>query len=405
MLTPFEEPGIKGLLEDSSIDDTTLKVNNHIHSPYSFSAFKNIEQAVQLAVKESIAVLGINDFFVTHGYEQFNKTCFQNNVYPLFNVEFIGLHKQFQSEGLRINDPNNPGRIYISGKGLKRSFKLSEENQKKFDVLIESSQVQIKEMIENLNQWLQEVSAPFSFSYHEIKSGFAEELVRERHIASAIRDAVEKNFNDLEGKKEFYARLFGTSPTSDITIPAAIEEEIRGKLLKAGGKAFVPEDEKAFLSPDEIQSILTDASGIITYPLLLDDKNGNYTDFEKDKAKLSNTLKEMGIYSIEFIPGRNSLEALKEYSKYFYEKGFLVTYGTEHNSPALTPLEVSCRGGVALDKELLDINYNCSCILAAHQYLVEEGFKGYIDADGRPNTSLFSKFRKLGNTLIKKTFC
>lgn len=402
MTSPFEDPNIKELVNNSSADDNILKVNNHIHSPFSFSAFSNIDQAVQLAVKEEIAVLGINDFFVTHGYEEFNKICYQNSVYPLFNVEFIGLHKQFQADGLRINDPNNPGRIYISGKGLKKSFKLSAENQKKFDVLINSSQLQIKEMISKLNEWLKAISAPFSFSYPEVKQRFAKELVRERHIASAIRDAVESEFTDQTEKTSFYTQLFESAPQSDISQPSAIEEEIRGKLLKAGGKAFVAEDEKAFLSPEEIKSIISEAGGIITYPLLLDDKNGNYTDFEGDKIKLAQILKEMGIYSIEFIPGRNSLESLQEYSKFFYEKGFLVSYGTEHNSPALTPLEVSCRGGVSLDKNLLEINYNCACVIAAHQYLIQEGFEGYLNVDGKPNTNLFSQFKKLGNSIIKK---
>ncbi len=402
MPTQFEIPRIEEILNDSSNDQSALKVNNHIHSPFSFSAFSGIDQAVEMAVEEGIAVLGINDFFVTHGYEQFNKTCFNKSIYPIFNVEFIGLHKEFQAEGLRINDPNNPGRIYISGKGLKKVFKLSEENQQKFDALIESSQDQIKEMIAKLNIWLKEVAAPFEFTYEEVKNNFAKELVRERHIASAIRDAIEKNFGTAYEKTAFYDKLFGAAPTADISKPAAIEEEIRGKLLKAGGKAFVAEDDKAFLSPDEIKSIIFEAGGIITYPLLLDDKNGNYTDFEEDKAKLSRILKDMGIYSIEFIPGRNSLQALKEYSEYFFSKGFLVTYGTEHNSPTLTPLEVSCRGNVPLDQSLIDINYSCSCVLAAHQYLVEEGLEGYLDQEGRANVSLFMKFKQLGNVLIKK---
>ena len=403
MSKQFENGKVQELLNDTSVDAISPKVNNHIHSPYSFSAFTGIDQAVEMAVKEEIAVLGINDFFVTHGYEQFNKTCFQNSIYPLFNVEFIGLHKQFQAEGLRINDPNNPGRIYISGKGLKKSYKLSEENQKKFDILIKSSQQQIVEMVAKLNEWLKEIGSNMEFTYEAIKSEFAEELVRERHIASAIRAEVEKKFNSDADKKEFYSKLFGAEPKTDINTPAAIEDEIRGKLLKAGGKAFVAEDEKAFLSPGEIKSIISEAGGMITYPLLLDDKNGNYTDFEGDKEKLANMLKEMGIYSIEFIPGRNSLEALKEYSTYFFSKGFLVSYGTEHNSPALTPLEVSCRGGVAISSELMDINYSSCCVVAAHQFLVEEGFEGYLDAEGKPNNGDFAKFKKLGNALIKRT--
>jgi hypothetical protein len=41
---------------------------------------------------------------------------------------------------------------------------------------------------------------------------------------------------------------------------AAIENEIRGNLLKAGGAAFVPEDPKAFLTLEEVKEIIIDAA-------------------------------------------------------------------------------------------------------------------------------------------------
>jgi len=48
-----------------------MKVNNHIHTPYSFSAFDTVTQAVRLAVAEDLRILGINDFYVTDGYQEF----------------------------------------------------------------------------------------------------------------------------------------------------------------------------------------------------------------------------------------------------------------------------------------------------------------------------------------------
>ena len=400
---PFDNQEIKALVNDSSVDSKPVDVNNHIHTPYSFSAFKNISQAVDMAVEESVKVLGINDFFVTQGYEEFDQTCTSKRIYPIFNVEFIGLHKEFQSQGLRINDPNNPGRIYLSGKGLKKEYILSDTNQKKFDLLIESSQNQVKEMIAKLNSWLNKLSSPFNLTYEGVKSNYAKELVRERHIASSLRNAIESTIETIEEQAHFYELLFETPAKSDISKPSAIEEEIRGKLLKVGGKAFVIEDEKAFLSPNEIKSIITDAGGMITYPLLLDDKNGNYTDFEDGKEELYNKLIELGIYNIELIPGRNSLEALSDYSKYFFNKGFTVSYGTEHNSPELIPLKVSCRNGVELSDELIDLNYKSTCVIAAHQYLVALGYTGYLNAMGEPYKDYIAEYIKLGNTLIKKS--
>ena len=71
-----------------------------------------------LAKAEDIAVLGINDFFVADGYKAFKNGSVQNRIFPLFNIEFIGLLREEQKKGNRINDPNNPGRIYFCGKGL-----------------------------------------------------------------------------------------------------------------------------------------------------------------------------------------------------------------------------------------------------------------------------------------------
>ena len=77
-----------------------------------------METIFRLAKDENIAVLGINDFFVTDGYKAFRKGSVRNKIFPLFNIEFIGLLKEEQKKGIRINDPNNPGRIYFCGKGL-----------------------------------------------------------------------------------------------------------------------------------------------------------------------------------------------------------------------------------------------------------------------------------------------
>lgn len=46
------------------------KVNAHMHTPYSFSAFTDIDDALNRAVEEGVLVVGINDFYTTEGYEE-----------------------------------------------------------------------------------------------------------------------------------------------------------------------------------------------------------------------------------------------------------------------------------------------------------------------------------------------
>ena len=102
-------------------------VNAHLHTPYSFSAFQDIDDALDRAVKEGVQVVGINDFYSTDGYSAWSEGCAARKLFPLFGIEFISLNEEDQAAGLRVNDPNNPGRTYLSGKGLAYPVILSGE--------------------------------------------------------------------------------------------------------------------------------------------------------------------------------------------------------------------------------------------------------------------------------------
>ncbi len=95
-----------------------IDVNAHLHTPYSFSAFSDVKQALDMAASEGVKVVGINDFYSMDGYREWKEGCAERALFPLFGIEFISLNAEDQAAGLRVNDPNNPGLTYISGKGL-----------------------------------------------------------------------------------------------------------------------------------------------------------------------------------------------------------------------------------------------------------------------------------------------
>ncbi|MCD6347416.1 MAG: hypothetical protein J7L96_08360 [Bacteroidales bacterium] len=382
-----------------------MNINTHIHTPYSFSAFESIEQAFELARKENINILGINDFFVTDGYDEFNRLARKNNIYPLFNVEFIGLLSEEQAAGVRVNDPGNPGRTYFCGKGLRYPFSLSDNNRAKLDKVVKESQVQVKEMLVRLAPCLQDAHAPFTLSFDEVKAKYAKDLVRERHIAKALRVAIHEHFNTEKEKQEFLKALYsGNASGVDINDNNALEGELRSRLLKAGGRAFVPEDESSFLPIPELMDIIIDADGIPCYPVLLDNKNGECTEFEGDKNKLYESLTALGIGAVELIPGRNNIDHLKEFVKFFNEKNFIITFGTEHNTPELSPLTVTAAGGVALDDLLPDVNREGACVIAAHQHLRRQGKEGYLDKSGRCKKEEKVRFVEIGQAVLDEYF-
>lgn len=322
-----------------------LNVNAHIHTPYSFSAFSSVEEALDHAANEGVKVVGINDFYSMDGYDAWKEGCESRRLFPLFGIEFISINLEDQAAGLRVNDPGNPGRTYISGKGLACPVTLSGEPLRKLRAVKAESNAQVEKMCLKLNEWLRSEGHDVKLDFDEIKATLTKGSVRERHLAKALRMAL--------------------YPGADN--PAKLENELRSKLLKAGGPAFVPEEPSAFLPMKTVQEIIIAAGGIPTYPFLADDAKGSFTDFEGDLMKAADTLKKRGFTSVEFITTRNTTKVLEQYAGYLEDEGFIVSFGSEHNTPAMEPLKLHTRDSEDLSDKLKAINWRGACAIAAHQ--------------------------------------
>ena len=320
-------------------------VNAHIHTPYSFSAFSSVEEALEHAAAEGVKVVGINDFYSTDGYGAWKEGCAARKLYPLFGIEFISLNAEDQAAGLRVNDPNNPGRTYISGKGLAYPVILKGEPLRQLEAVRAESNAQVEKMCAKLNEWLKAEGKGIQLDFNEIRENLTKGSIRERHLAKALRMAM----------------------CPDEENPAKVENELRSKLLKAGGPAFVPESPEAFLPMRTVQEIIEAAGGIPTYPFLADDAKGNFTDFEGDLMKAADTLKKRGFRSVEFITTRNTTAVLEQFAGYLEDEGFIVSFGSEHNTPAMEPVKLHTRDAAELSPKLKAINWRGACAIAAHQ--------------------------------------
>ena len=316
-----------------------IDVNAHLHTPYSFSAFSSVDEALDKAAAEGVKVVGINDFYSMDGYAAWKEGCAARGLFPLLGIEFISLNAEDQAAGLRVNDPNNPGRTYISGKGLAFPVRLAGEEARLLASVRACSNEQCREMCAKLNEWLKAEGKNVVLDFEQIKERLTCGLVRERHLAKALRLAL----------------------CPDTPDPAKVENELRSKLLKAGGAAFVPESPEAFLPMDTVRHIIEAAGGIPTYPFLGDDAKGHFTDFEAD------TLVRRGFHSVEFITTRNTTAVLEQYAGYLEDEGFIVTFGSEHNTPAMEPVRLRTRDAGELSDKLKAINYRGACAVAAHQ--------------------------------------
>jgi len=404
MLLLKDLPNEETLLEEyfNPFADPPLLANAHFHTPYSFSAFNNMTEIFNQADKEGIDVLGINDFITMEGYDEFYRLAFEHKKFPLFNIEFMGLMKDEQKKGKLINDPNNPGRVYFCGKGLSFPVNISEAIRETLETITKNSLSQTEEMVSLLNKHLKKIKAPFGLDFKEIQENYTRGLVRERHLAKALRIKISEHFKSKKDMEAFLKKLYGGKNCEvNIDVPGNLDNEIRSNLLKKGGVAFVEEDNDAFLSLVEMKEIILGAQGIPCYPVLLDNAAGKFTDFEKDFSGLLKSLTKNRVFAVELIPGRNDFSIVKEFVSVFSEKGFIITFGTEHNTPDPAPLKVACRNNVALDKDLIAVNYQSCCVIAAHQYFVARGKPGYLTPEGFPRLEKQDDFIAIGNAVIR----
>jgi len=401
-LSSFPSPEeIKKSLQNCTFPEYR-EANGHIHTPYSFSAFTDLESVFSKANDENICLLGINDFYVTDGYSAFYDNCLKNRIFPLFNIEFIGLMKDEQKNGIRINDPNNPGRIYFCGKGLDYPFHLSWWKNRELNKVKNETQNQLRAMVAKLNTLISSSNPSLKLSFEEIKGRFAHDLVRERHIAKAVRVLASESYQSQEKQLIFIESLYGGKKSkAGLSDPSSLENEIRSNLLKAGGSAFVEEDERSFFDLGKIIKIIVEAGGIPCYPVLLDDPSGKNTEFENDPEKLFSTLTSFGIGCIELIPGRNDFSILKNFVEFFDRKGFIITFGTEHNTPEMIPLTITARGRKPLDDSLKKIAWRGASVIAAHQYLHAQNRPGYVSRNGSVRLNEKKNFESMGQLVIE----
>lgn len=317
-----------------------LYTNSHVHSPYSFSSFQSIQEMIDLSVKDEVKVLGINDFYSTKGFSEFSSLSIKNKIFPLLNIEFLAFSSEKCREGVRINDFVNPGRMYFVGKGLDYEKSLSLCESKVFKNSIISQKKRINKIIEKANDYFFDKDTKEVVTYENIKLNNAKDFVGERHVAREIK----KVFN----------------------LHSLSEEEIRNNILKRGGPAFVEESEDNFLSVNECIKIIRDAGGLPCYPVLLDGKNGEITEYERNFEQLYENLSRIEVRHLDIIPDRNDARVLEKFINFFDKKGFFILFGSEHNTNERKRIRVTHKNGTELDKKLVEISYKGCCSVVSY---------------------------------------
>ncbi|HEY3332503.1 MAG TPA: hypothetical protein VGK19_20910 [Capsulimonadaceae bacterium] len=385
------------------------KLNAHIHLPPNFTAFGTTEQAVELADAEDVRVLGASNYYDYSIYVDFGARAARRGIFPLFGLEIIALIDDLVASGVKLNDPGNPGKMYICGKGITQFDPMPADAGALLQVIRNNDSKRMEAITVNLARVFADAGVETGLDAAAIKQRVVARhdcplesvYLQERHVAQAFQEVIFEKIA-ADDRAALLEKAFGTpskSPSSDVTV----QNEIRSHLLKAGKPAFAPD---TFVDFDHAYKLILALGGIPCYPTLADGTSP-ITPFEGPVSNMIAQLQMRGIPAAEFIPNRNSPEVLSEYVHALRKAGLFVTAGTEHNTRDLIAIEPVCAGDEAIPADVQDIFWEGACVVAAHQFLTLHGRPGFVDAKGAPNPAYataderIKAFAKVGAALLE----
>jgi len=381
--------------------------NTHIHLPPNFSAFETVQQAVDLAAEQGVQVLGAGNYYNFSVYREFAKATGQKNIFPMFGTEIIALEKDLQQEGVRINDPGNPGKYYICGKGISDFEKLSDRASQLLSLIRRNDTQRMKEMTAKMAKVFSEHSIDTGMDDLAViarivkRHGCSAEMVtlQERHLAQVFQEVFFEKIPATQRLQKL-TDLFGAIPKSSPYDAVGIQNEIRSYLMKAGKSCFVPE---TFVNLAQAKELILELGGVPCYPVLADGSKQR-CEYETPLEKLIETLKTNHYTMVEFIPIRNQPDVLAEYVKAIRRAGIVVVAGTEHNTLDLLPIEPTCADGKPIPQEINNILWEGVCVLAAHAFLKSHQQSGFLEAEFDDPEEKIWHFSRLGQVVLARYF-
>ena len=392
------------------------RFNAHIHLPPNFSAFESVTQAIQLAESQQIRVLGVSNYYDYSVYGPFARLAMSAGIFPVFGLETICLDPQLRDAGIKVNDPGNPGKIYLCGKGITRfcnhgADQLTPKATELLGKIRRQDATRMADMVQRLEQTFRQRGFDTGLSEADViqmverrhQSPRDTVFLQERHICQAFQEKFFQLVPPADRKNQL-KKLLGADTKADGSEDyVTIQNEIRSHLMKSGKPAFV---EETFVDFQEAMQLILQMGGIPCYPTLADGTSP-ICPFEQPPLQLVSELKRRNVYAAELIPVRNTIQVASQYIRTFRKAGMIVTCGTEHNTLDCLPLTPYCRDG-EIPEDILAILWEGTCVVAAHQSLTLHGKIGFVDAHGNPNPAYASDedrimdFARLGAAVISR---
>jgi hypothetical protein len=397
-MSPFETP--------------VFETNAHVHLPPNFSSLLDAPSTARRAREEGVQVLGISNYYGTAIYPAFAAACRAERVFPLFGHEIIVFDEALAKAGTRVNDPQNPGKIYLCGKGLGRI----EPSPEAASLYAEISRMDNERAAAILAKAATHAAArgvPLALNAARVAADVAARrgvpaasvVLQERYLAEAVARALDDG--PADGRRARWLALLGDGASGEMEKAWAaapeqrdkpVQDLVRKHLMKVGRPAHVDE---RYVTLDKAFRLIAAMDGIAVYPILADGASP-VCEFESTPEALADRLDAWGVVrGVELIPTRNAPEVLSRYVEALDARGYFATAGTEHNSPGREPIAIRCKGGAPLPETSRRLFSRGACILAAHQRLRAQGEPG-LETSHRADRATLDRLADLGAKTIRE---
>jgi hypothetical protein len=288
---------LAGLAQNGAVQLESEKdiANMHCHTFFSFNAYGYSPAGLAwMAKKSGIPLLGIVDFDVLDGVDEFLDACFTLGVRGSAAMETRVYIPEFSTR--EINSPGEPGVFYYMGIG----FTAAQAPEAAAPILTDMrrrAEQRNQAMVERINAYLDPVKVDYQRDVLPLTpAGNA----TERHLLAAYTRAAAGCFADPVPFWAEKLKLSVEQVAAQISDGPAFQNTVRAKLMKRGGVGYAQPGAGTFPTLEEVSRMIV-ACQALPCATWLD----GTTAGEQAMPELLDLLIAQGVAALNIIPDRN----------------------------------------------------------------------------------------------------
>jgi len=294
-LTQLLEMADRGEIDLPPVDDVA---NMHAHTFFSYNGYGYSPTGlVWLAKKRGFKLMGIVDFDVLDGVDEFLNACETAALRGSAGMETRAYVPEFSQR--EINSPGEPGVYYHMGIGFTASEVPATEPEAGAILaqMRARAEARNRDMIERVNAYLDPVTLDYE---RDVLPRTPSGNATERHMCAAY---VDKAVEVVDDPVAFWADKLDTDSDEVAAIidnGPKIQGRVRAKLMKRGGVGYVKPGPDTFPTVERVNRVIT-ACGALPCITWLD----GTSEGEQAADELFALMIRKGAVALNIIPDRN----------------------------------------------------------------------------------------------------